>query len=107
MLVVAGADVLVDEGVEVTGDTEQGVVGLAHRQEERGVVPGAQLDDVSDQGRRTQPQHMDPWGSEGRGHMDPWGSEGRALHSGHWCPSRLCTGTLYCPHYKLNHWARG
>ena len=57
--VVPGADVLVDEGVEVTRDTEQGVVGLAHGQEERGVVPGGELEDIRDQSRRTQPEHMD------------------------------------------------
>ena len=52
------ADVFHDVGVFFAGHVQRGVVGLAHRQEVRRLVPSAQLDDVRDEGRGAEPKHM-------------------------------------------------
>lgn len=61
MLVVTGADVSGDVSVLVTRPAGQRVVGLTDGEEERGVVTRRQLDDVSEQRRRTEPKHMHTW----------------------------------------------
>ena len=62
MLVMSGADVFCDVGVLVTGDSGLSVVWFTDGEEERSVVTCRQLDDVSDQSRRTQTEHMHTWG---------------------------------------------
>lgn len=58
MLVMSGTDVFGDVRVLVTGHTHLGVVRLADGEEEGGVVPRRQLDDVGDQCSRTQAEHV-------------------------------------------------
>lgn len=62
----ARADVLYDVGVFFAGDVQGGVVGLAHRQEVGRLVPRGQLDDVCDEGRGTQAEHVDTCARKGR-----------------------------------------
>lgn len=61
LLVVSWADVLGDVGVSVTWHAHQCVIGLTDGQEEGGMVTCGQLDDVSQQRRRTQPKHVHTW----------------------------------------------
>lgn len=58
MLVMTGADVFSDVGIFITGDSSQGVIGLAYSQKERCVVPSGNLDDVSDQCRGAKTKNM-------------------------------------------------
>lgn len=61
----AGADVFHDVGVFFAGDVQGGVVGLAHRQEVGRLVPRGQLDDVRDEGRGAQAEHVNTCTREG------------------------------------------
>lgn len=58
MLVMARADVFSDVGISVTGDSREGVIGLAYSQKEGCVVASGNLDDVSDQCRGTKTKHV-------------------------------------------------
>lgn len=58
MLVVSRADVFSDVSVSVAGDAGQRVVRFTDGEEERSVMTRRQLDDVSDQRRRTETEHM-------------------------------------------------
>lgn len=58
MLVVSRADVFSDVSISVAGDASKCVVWFTDGEEEWSVVTCRQLDDVSDQSRGTQTEHM-------------------------------------------------
>lgn len=61
MLIMARADVSSDIGIFVTGDSREGVIGLAYSQKEGCVVASGNLDDVSDQCRGTKTKNVNTW----------------------------------------------
>lgn len=58
VVVVSRADVSGDVRVSVTGDASQCVVGFTDSEEEWRMMTRRKLDDVSDQRRGTQSEHM-------------------------------------------------
>ena len=58
VLVVSRTDVFSDVSISVAGAAGQSVVGFTDSEEEWRVVTCRQLDDVSDQRRRTQTEHV-------------------------------------------------